>query len=78
MKEIMIIREKPIQSLLTDIFTFGILGFMLYANYKWFGNHSIGVFMFIVMIIISILAKSNKGVKTFHNKEDAIKHINNL
>lgn len=76
--DIVVLHESTISSWLKDIGTFGILGLMLYANFRWFGNHGIVAFGFLLMMIISLVGNSKRLSNQFTDKESAIKFINEL
>ena len=76
--DLVILRETPIQSIIADVFTFGCIGFLLYANHRWLGDHALVAVLLAVMAIISASAKGPIIKNTFTSKDDAIKHIQSL
>lgn len=74
-KEYVIFHEGIFGSIVRDVFTFGCIGFVLYANAKWFGNHGLVAFGLMIMAVIVIMGLKLNAKKTFYNKEDAIKYL---
>jgi cell division protein FtsW (lipid II flippase) len=69
------IRESAIQSIIADIFSFGIFFIFLTVNYKlWEGETIVTVFLCILWLLV-LTGKFSKSMKVFYKKEDLIKYL---
>ena len=76
-KEIIIYRESLWQSIVADIFTFGILVGSFAINYLFIGSNFLaGILM--VCWFIFMIAKSSMRKCIFTDKQKAIDYLNNL
>ena len=73
--KIVLLRKSLLQSILTDMFTFGFLAITFWFNYTFIGgNNFIDVLLISLFFIFIVpMSKPNK----FYNKEDAIDFIKN-
>lgn len=76
MKEIIFLRESFIQSLLSDIVTFGSLAGMLLFNYYFLGNSGIVQVIIGIMLLVTSISRSNKQIKRFNSKQEIIDYLN--
>lgn len=78
MKEIILYRESLIQSIISDAVSLGAMGFLLFANHRWFGDHSaVGIFLAISAFLFTCGKLAIKK-RTFTSKEALLKHIETL
>ena len=71
-------REGLMRSILSDIFSFGILCIFLFLNVKFLGNHwSVATIMVFLWIMI-LLGKSINSQRRFTNLKDLKEYVNNL
>lgn len=70
-------RESLIQSIVSDIFTFGILLSALWINFIMLGNNWITTVFIIFMWFMWLSTKSNSKGKRFTNKKDLQKFLEN-
>lgn len=68
-----LVREGAFASFLADSFTFGCIGFLLYANEQWLGGHAIVALTLVIMGIISTTGKSK--LKRFDTEEELIENL---
>ena len=76
-KEIIIYKESLFQSIVADIFTFGVLAGLMFFNHSILDDSKFAGFVFVVLWIIFITAKVSAKKRTFIDKEKAIEHIKN-
>lgn len=74
-KQYLIASESLLSSIAKDITSLGLIAIMLFLNYKYFGNHTIIAFMFVLLIFLWIAVKGSNDVKKFNSKEEAIKWL---
>ena len=74
--KIIVIHESVFVSWLKDIFTFGMIGLLLYSNEHFFGGNG-GVA--VVLVLMAIVLTCGKLLPNhFYSKEDAKKYIDDL
>jgi hypothetical protein len=76
-QEIIFYRESLIQSILADVFSYGILVGSVAFNHLLIGSKFLNAVL-LVMFIMFITARVSAKKKTFTNKEDLQKYIDNL
>lgn len=74
-EKIIIYRESFIQSLLSDISTFGVLVGSFAVNHYFIGSKFLGGFIFIVFLFF-VIGKTSARKNTFTDKQKAIDFIN--
>lgn len=74
-KRIILIKDSAFKSFLSDTYTFGLIGFLLYANNTWFGNRGVVAFCLIIFALISSWTKADKRIERFENIEALKKHL---
>ena len=77
-KEIVVVQESAIDSIIKDIFTFGSIALLLHLNFKYFGNHASVAILLVILAIIFAYGWSVRERCTFRTKDEAIKHLENL
>lgn len=73
--QVMIIRETPIDSVIADVFTFGLMFGLILANHKWLGGVWVVDFMMVLLALIAAEGMTKKSKFTFNSKEDAVKFL---
>lgn len=73
--EIIFLRESFIQSLMSDIVTFGSLAGMFYFNYRFLGDSVVIQIIIGVMLLVTSFSRSNKQIKRFDSREDLINYL---
>lgn len=74
-KEIIYFRESLIQSVLSDIVSFGfIIGGLLFNKFVLSGKWYIDIFFMLLFLILS-LSKVNSKKQTFTSKEELLKYL---
>jgi hypothetical protein len=74
-KEYVYFRESALQSFLADIGTYAVLVGSFYVNYKFIGNDGFLAGILLVAFVLFSIAKAGNKSKTYTNKEDLIKHL---
>jgi hypothetical protein len=77
-KEIIILNESLLRSWAKDFVSFGGFGILLYFNHRYFGDHAIVAFMFVIGLSVMGFAKNSSDIKKFNSIEEAKKYINEL
>lgn len=77
-KEFLFYEEGAIKSVLTDIFTFGIIFGGLLLNRYYLGNKWYLDVFFIFCILVSLTAKTSNNWKKFTSKKELKKYVNGL
>jgi len=67
--KIIICNESTSQSIISDIFTFGSLVFVLFSNYMWLGNNDIIIYMIFILFILKCVGSANSKVKRMTGPE---------
>ena len=75
-KEIIIYKESLLQSIVADIFTFGVLSGLMFFNHYILEDSKFAGFIFIILWLVFLSSKFNDRKKTFTNKDEAIKYLN--
>ena len=76
-KEYIVYKEGLIQSILSDVFTFGCIMGLEYFNYKYLGNTwYIGVFI-LISILVFVVARTDREHQ-FRTLDELKKYVNNL
>lgn len=75
-KEIMIIHESVLESVITDIVTFSVLFFCLYINYRYLGNDWAIKVLLILLLFFFGYGHSDKNIYS-GTREEAIKFLEN-
>lgn len=74
-KEVVIIEENWIKSVIKDVFTFGMFAGLMYFNHVYLsGNWFIDV-LFMTCVILFLLSRNSKSVHRFNNREEAVKWL---
>ena len=76
-KEIIIYRESLWQSILADIFTFGVLVSSFAVNQFFIGSNFLAGVL-VVCWFVFVITKSGDRKSVFTDKEKAIEHLKNL
>lgn len=74
-KEYIYFRESFLQSLLSDIISYGMLLGIIAANYYLFNNNQVTAFVLLVLFMILVLGSVSARQRKFTDKEELIKHI---
>lgn len=74
-KEVIVIEESLIGSVIKDVFTFGMFAGLLYFNHEYLGGSTIIDLAFVICVIIFLLGRNSKAVHRFTSKKEAIKHL---
>ncbi len=74
-KIIIVYRESLVQSIIADIFTFGVLIGSFYINHIYIKSNFLSGILLIVWLIF-VMGKSNNRKFTFSEKQKAIDYIN--
>jgi len=74
-KEIILLKEGALQSVLSDIFMWASLLFAFWFNLKFIeGNNFLDAIIFI-LFFVGMLSRTNTKAKRFHRKEDLIDYL---
>lgn len=74
----MILHESIIESIIKDIVTFSLMGFLFWFNLKFIdGNNFIDTFIFLAIFGQALRTVGNKKT-SFTNAKEAIEHIENF
>ena len=73
-KQIVIVEESVVSSLIKDIFTFTLFGGLLFFNHKYLSGSTLIDVLFIICIILLLAGRASKDVFK-GSKEDAIKWL---
>jgi hypothetical protein len=76
-KTIIYYRENLLQSVIADIYTFGIIILAYWINYNFIGNSKFVSWLLLVMFMIFVIGKGLGSGKTFTSKEELTKYLNN-
>lgn len=76
-KEIVIYRESLWQSIVSDIFTFGILVGSFAVNQYFIGSGLLAGFL-LILFFVFVIGKTTARKNVFTDKKKAIDHINSL
>lgn len=63
-------RESFVQSVLSDIFSFGLAIFLLYVNHAYLGDKTFVAVFFLIIWTITMLSIANSKGRRFTNKKD--------
>ena len=74
--EIIFYRESFLDSLLSDISTFGFLLFAFWFNYKFVGGSYFLNGIILVMFLMVLSAKVGEKKKVFVSKEELLNYVN--
>ena len=61
--KVIVYNESTKQSIVSDIFTFGCLVFVLFCNYMWLGNKDAIVYSIFCMFFLKCVAANSKTKK---------------
>lgn len=75
-KEIIYYRESAVQSIVSDITTFALLGLLFAFNHHYMGDSTVTAFFFFIVFLMITFAKGATRGKRFSDKETLLKHIN--
>jgi hypothetical protein len=79
-KFIYFINETSVQSIIADSLTILVLLILislLYINYQYLGDSILIKLFFLSLLVMKFIIKSKKIKKTYENKEEFIKYIEN-
>jgi len=76
-KEILVINESIIGSIIKDSFTFLMFAGLLYFNHKVLSGNAWIDFAFILMVLLFLIGRSQRSVFR-GTKDQAIKHLKEL
>ena len=80
MKELKVLvctEKTALQSIISDVFTFGCLFGGFFINYHYLGNSAV-LKIFLVVLIIMVLAKINSTTVKKMNPDKALEYLNKL
>jgi len=69
------VRESAIQSIISDVISFGIPALLAYLNYAYLGNAVTYQILICFVFFISACAGGKKKAATFYTVDDAIAHL---
>lgn len=72
------LKEGAIRSILTDLFTFGIIFAGFFLNRYYFGNKWYLDVFFIFCLLVQATSYGSNRRKVFHNKKDLKKYVDSL
>lgn len=75
-KEIIYYRESFVQSILSDAFMFGGIFALLYFNHQVLNGSTFIDFIFILLMFLIVLGRSNKRYKRFTSYQDMLNYLN--
>lgn len=75
-KEYIYFKENLLQSILSDIATFGFLCGSVWFNYQFVGGSHFLNAIILIMLLLFITAKASGRKRTFISKEELIKYLN--
>jgi len=70
-------RESLIQSILADIFSYGILLFSFWVNAEYIGSKLLAAAL-LLFFLMFVFAKAINKAQKFYSKEDLQEYVNNL
>jgi hypothetical protein len=77
-KEILFFRESLIQSIASDLFSYGMLFTMFWLNYTFIGGNNFVDLLLLLIFIIMSFARGNSKAQRFTSKEDLKEFVNKL
>ena len=77
-KEFLYLQESAIRSVLTDLFTFGIVFSGFFLNRIYFGNKWYLDIFIMFCLFVSAFHNASGRTKIFHNKKDLKKYVDSL
>lgn len=75
--KIIVCNESTSQSIISDIFTFSSLVFVLFANFQWLGNNLFITFMIFAMFFLQCVTRANNKIKKM-NAEECYEYLKKL
>lgn len=76
-KEYILFRESFVQSLLSDVSTFGTLMFSFWFNKNYIGSSLINI-VILIIIVVTALGRTMGKSKRFSDKKKLKEYVNNL
>ena len=70
-----IIKEGLLNSIISDIVSFGSMALMFWFNYNYLGNSLLIKVLIVFLLFVVMVTRARKNVNRFKTKEDAIKYL---
>ena len=75
MKEIIVIEEGVIASIIKDVFTFGMFAGLFYFNHEYLAGALVLDLFFALIVVMFLTGRSSKQFKRFNSYKEATKYL---
>ncbi len=75
LKRIYYVRESALQSIISDIVSFGFLILVMTLNFTHWGGHWYVTLFLLILWVLFAAGKANRRMKQFYTRSDLVDHL---